>query len=125
MTKELKTGGCHCGKVRFQVSAVFSEGLICNCSICHKKGFIHLIVDKADFSLLTNQEELANYTFGTHTAQHLYCRHCGISSFYVPRSHPAGYSVNLRCVDGLNLGQLSIKDFDGKNWEENIHLIRN
>ena len=120
-----KTGGCHCGRVRFQVKAHFTQGLICNCSICQKKGFIHLIIEESkDFTLLTSESDLATYTFGTHTAKHHFCRHCGISSFYVPRSHPNGFSINLRCIDNIDLGAISITDFDGKHWEDNIHLIK-
>lgn len=120
-----KTGGCHCGKVRFQVRADFSRGLVCNCSICQKKGFIHLIIEENNhFTLLTPESNLTTYTFGTHTAKHHFCRYCGISSFYVPRSHPHGFSINLRCIDDINLTDLNITDFDGKHWEENIHLIK-
>lgn len=119
-----KMGTCHCGKVKFSVISEFKEGLICNCSICSKKGFIHLIVENKDFTLHTSESELTTYTFGTHTAKHLFCRHCGISSFYIPRSHPDGFSVNLRCIDDLDLGQIEIKNFDGRKWEENIHLIK-
>lgn len=118
-------GGCHCGKVRFKVLADFKQGILCNCSICQKKGFIHLIIEEnKDFTLLTSESDLSTYTFGTHTAKHTFCRHCGISSFYIPRSHPNGFSVNLRCIDDINLSKLTIKDFDGKYWEENIHLIK-
>jgi hypothetical protein len=112
------SGGCHCGKVRFEVLAPERpEVLDCNCSICAKTGFLHLIVPKANFTLLNGADALSAYTFNTGTAKHLFCRICGIKSFYVPRSHPDGYSVNLRCLDNPITDMLLVP-IDGKNWEE-------
>jgi hypothetical protein len=112
-------GGCHCGKVRFSVEApvrvTVSE---CNCSICAMTGFLHLIVPAARFRLLTGADVLTTYTFGTGVAKHLFCRHCGIKSFYVPRSNPDGYSVNLRCLDKGTIEHVDIEPFDGQNWEQ-------
>lgn len=113
-------GGCHCGAVRFEVEApaelVASE---CNCSICAKSGYLHLIVPASRFRLLRGGENLATYTFGTHTAKHHFCKTCGIKSFYVPRSNPDGYSVNVRCLDPGTIGRLTIEPFDGRHWGEN------
>ena len=94
------TGGCHCGAVRYQVQVEKLIATECNCSICQKKGFIHLIVPESRFILLQGEDSLSTYTFNTCTAKHHFCRHCGIHSFYRPRSHPTGYDVNLRCLDG-------------------------
>jgi hypothetical protein len=113
-----KEGGCHCGKVRFKVQSTFDSVLDCNCSICNKVGYLHLIVRKEDFELLRGQEDLTFYEFGQKKAKHLFCRHCGVKSFYVPRSHPDGYSVNLRCVDDVALDRVKVEKFDGQNWEE-------
>lgn len=116
-------GGCHCGKVRFSVTVnenVESEN--CNCSICNKSGFLHLIVPKNQFKLLTGDDELATYTFNTKVAQHYFCKTCGIKPFYIPRSNPDGVDVNLRCLDTLP-ENLTIVDFDGKNWEKNAHIL--
>ncbi|MEB3309789.1 MAG: GFA family protein [Snowella sp.] len=118
-------GGCHCGAVRFSVVVREPKALDCNCSICRKKGFLHLIVSLTDFTLLQGQEMLSSYTFNTHTAQHLFCRVCGIHSFYRPRSHPQGIDVNIRCLDGDSLSQFIIEPFDGANWEENVSKIQN
>ena len=71
----------------------------CNCSICRKSGYLHLIVEKADFRLIQGADSLTTYRFNTGNAQHLFCKVCGMKSFYVPRSHPDGYSVNARCLD--------------------------
>ena len=117
------TGGCHCGAVRFEVGGAPTEVVRCNCSMCAKKGFLHWIVTGDQFRLLTDPAALSTYTFGTHTAQHLFCRTCGICSYYVPRSHPDGFSVNARCLDDVDLSTLQVKDFDGQNWEKYIDEI--
>jgi hypothetical protein len=117
-------GGCHCGAIRFQVAIENYQALDCNCSICHKKGFLHLIVPAAQFTLLRGEDFLSTYTFNTHTAQHYFCRVCGIHSFYRPRSHPDGIDINLRCLDGDVMGDFLIEFFDGANWEDNIEKIR-
>ncbi|HEU0306744.1 MAG TPA: GFA family protein [Lysobacter sp.] len=111
-------GGCHCRRVRFEVDAPASiEVLDCNCSICRKTGFLHLIVPAARFRLLAGAEELAEYTFNTGTARHLFCRHCGIKSFYVPRSHPDGFDINARCLDDGTVVAMTIASFDDGNRE--------
>lgn len=113
-------GGCHCERVRFEVDAprdllVFA----CNCSICAMSGFLHLIVPASRFRLLTAWDALSTYTFNTGMAKHLFCRTCGIKSFYVPRSNPDGYSVNLNCLDRSTVGTVTTQPFDGRNWEAN------
>jgi len=111
-------GGCHCGRVRFEVIA--AESLVvsqCNCSVCSKSGYLGLIVPASRFRLLSGAEELTTYTFNTGIAKHLFCRHCGIKSFYVPRSHPQGYNVNARCLDPRSLKDMTIKPFNGREWE--------
>ena len=117
-------GGCHCGAVRFQVIVDRWEVLDCNCSICLKKGFLHLIVPTEQFTLLKGQDVLTTYTFNTHTAKHTFCGICGIHSFYRPRSHPDCVDVNIRCLDGNVISQFEVKSFDGANWEQNAQKIR-
>jgi len=117
-------GGCHCGKVRFEVNtAADVEATKCNCSICSMTGFVHLIVSKGDFRLLTNEADVTTYTFNTRTAKHIFCRHCGIKSFYIPRSHPDGVSVNVNCIDPGTIASINLADFDGRNWEQNISKL--
>ena len=111
-------GGCHCGRVRFRVSDVLASVLECNCSICTKKGFLHLIVPHERFELVSGRDDLATYRFGTGVAQHTFCRHCGMHPFYVPRSDPDKVSVNLRCIEGIDLAQVPRTPFDGQNWEQ-------
>lgn len=116
---ESHEGGCHCGRVRFRVRADLEELLECNCSICTKKGMLHLIVAPEQFELLRGEEDLAAYQFNTGTAKHTFCRHCGIHSFYVPRSDPDKISINARCLDDIDVGALKpSRFFDGRNWEE-------
>jgi len=112
------TGGCHCGRVRFEVTAPARLQVSdCNCSICSKSGYLHLIVPKSRFKLLSGAQSLTTYTFNTGTAQHLFCAVCGVKSFYVPRSFPDGYSVNARCLDEDPRAELTVVPFDGKDWE--------
>lgn len=120
----LHRGGCHCGAVRFEVDAAADLELVdCSCSICRKTGFLHLIVTADRFRLLKGEDELEEYTFHTGTARHLFCRRCGIKSFYVPRSHPDGYSVNARCLDEGTVESMTMTPFDGKEWERNIDSL--
>jgi hypothetical protein len=111
-------GGCHCGTVRFEVTApAVLEALECNCSICRMTGFLHLIVPRQRFVLRQGGEALAEYRFNTGTARHLFCRHCGVKSFYVPRSHPHGYSVNVRCLEPATIERVDIELFDDGDRE--------
>jgi hypothetical protein len=118
-------GGCHCGRVRFEVVAAARIRVIdCNCSMCKKSGYLHLIVPEERFRLLSGSDALTTYEFNTRTAKHLFCSVCGVKSFYVPRSHPDGYSVNARCLDDGTVEETSVVRSDGKNWEETYASIR-
>ncbi len=120
-----QSGGCHCGKVRFEVMAPrLGSAHQCNCSICSKKAYLHWIVPSETFTLLTPWEELATYTFNTGVAKHHFCSTCGVAAFYIPRSDPDKIDVNARCVDGVDVEALTIIGFDGKNWEANIAAYR-
>ena len=112
------SGGCHCGRIRSEVIAPSRLSVAeCNCSMCSKSGYLHLIVPKSRFRLLRGEEFLAAYTFNTRVAKHLFCSVCGIKSFYVPRSHPDGYSVNARCLDDGTVETLTIEPINGREWE--------
>jgi hypothetical protein len=112
------TGGCHCGKVKFRLRGDLQKASVCNCSMCTKKGVVHLITELENFELLSGAAELTSYRFNTGVAEHKFCRHCGIHSFYTPRSDPNKVSVNVRCLDGVDLSRLTPREFDGQNWEE-------
>ena len=114
-------GGCHCGAVRFEADLPAKpekvEAQTCNCSICRMTGYVHVIVPESRFRITKGQDQLTDYTFNTGTAHHLFCKTCGIKSFYRPRSNPDGWSVNARCLDETDDLDLDIEAFDGKNWE--------
>ena len=111
-------GGCHCGRVRFRVTAGLDRVTECNCSICTKKGFLHLIVQPEQFELLSGKDDLATYQFNTNVARHTFCKVCGIHPFYVPRSDPDKIDVNVRCLDGIDMSTVTVRPFDGRHWEE-------
>jgi hypothetical protein len=126
MSASSYAGGCHCGAVRFSFSLPTDDervALVCNCSVCRKRGFVHIIVEPARFELESGHDELISYRFNTKVANHLFCGVCGVQSFYRPRSHPEGYSVNLRCLDA-GAEDFRLQDFDGANWEASIDQIR-
>jgi len=111
-------GGCHCGDVQFEVQAPTDLDLLdCNCSMCARSAYLHLIVPAEAFRLLAGANALTEYRFGTGAARHFFCRRCGVKSFYVPRSHPDGYSVNARCLDRASITSMRISPYDGRNWE--------
>jgi hypothetical protein len=112
-------GGCHCRAVRFEAGVPETvEVLDCNCSICSMTGFRHLMVPHADFRLLSGEASLTSYRFGTGAAEHLFCSVCGVKSFYQPRSHPDAWSVNLNALDDSGALRVTVKSFDGRNWEQ-------
>jgi hypothetical protein len=118
------TGGCHCGRVRFEVFAPAEFELDdCNCSICAKSGYLHLVVPRERFALLCGADSLTNYQFNTGTARHLFCAVCGVKSFYVPRSRPDGYSVNVRCLDPGTFSVTRVRPFDGQQWEQHVASV--
>jgi hypothetical protein len=118
------SGSCHCGRVSFRVTAQLDVAEICNCSICQKKGNVHLIVERAQFELLTGADALSTYRFNTGVAEHTFCKYCGIHPFYTPRSDPGKVDVNVRCLAGVDLTKLELRGFDGRNWEQAIQSAR-
>ena len=117
-------GSCHCGAVRFQVLLeleALPTALLCNCSICTKKGILHLIVPPNQFRLVSGEKALSTYQFGTKTAVHRFCKNCGIHPFYTPRSHPDRVDINIHCIDEQIREQFPVQTFDGAHWEEAIH----
>ncbi len=116
-------GSCHCGAIQFQVEAPEKiKCADCNCSICSKSGYLHLIVPRSKLKLLQGESSITAYRWGTGIAKHTFCKTCGIKPFYIPRSNPDGYDVNVRCLDPVPV-ELEIEPFDGKNWEEHAHEL--
>ncbi|MEL7201888.1 MAG: GFA family protein [Pseudomonadota bacterium] len=116
--RSTKTGACHCGRVRFEAML---PGEItaheCNCSICTRLGYLHVIVPKRDVVMLGDQTALTTYRFNTGAARHTFCQYCGVKPYYTPRSNPDGISLNLRCMDRAQFSHITIEPFDGQNWE--------
>lgn len=114
-----RQGGCHCGAVRFEVAlpdVVVADA--CTCSMCRMTGFIHIVTPMSRFRILQGAEALNSYRFNTGVAEHLFCKRCGVKSFYRPRSNPDGWSVNARCLDEPDTIKLEMGVFDGRNWED-------
>lgn len=110
-------GGCHCGAVQYEVEGEIADLGVCNCSICSKTAYIHWIVPTENFCLLTSEDAVETYEFGTRTAKHWFCRTCGISSFRRSRLQPDGIDVNVRCLEGVDAERFEVEHFDGQNWE--------
>ncbi|WGL16685.1 GFA family protein [Microbulbifer bruguierae] len=116
-------GSCHCQNVTFEVEAPeVIEADYCNCSICKKSGYLHLIVPLSKFKILKGENMLSKYTFNTGVAKHTFCKVCGIKPFYIPRSNPDGIDVNVNCLDTEGV-VVKISEFDGQNWERNVHKV--
>ena len=118
------TGGCHCGAVRFEVQAPAHLNVTrCNCSICTQTGFLHLILESDAFTLQSTPDALSTYRFNTGVAKHTFCTVCGVKSFYTPRSHPDGFSVNVNCLDPATIQDMTITEYDGQNREDSRHTL--
>ena len=119
---ETRDGGCHCGRIRFRARVDLGQLSQCNCTMCTKKGILHVSLFPPDFELLRGKNDLTVYTFETGTAQHTFCRHCGMHPFYIPRSQPDMVTVNARCLDGIDQTALKpTRFFDGQHWEDAQH----
>ncbi len=111
------TGGCHCGKVRYEISTSLGGVAACNCSICSLRGWLLTFVAPEQFKLLKGEGELTDYQFGKKNVHHLFCKTCGTASFSHGKK-PNGdgvYSINVRCLDGVDVNELPVKHYDGKH----------
>jgi len=127
MTADLRRevqGGCHCGAIRFSAVVRTAKVTRCNCSICTKKGYLHLIIPESDFNLISGRDDIATYTFGTQTAKHHFCRHCGIHAFYRPRSHPEHVDINVHCLEEVDPTEFEVVEFDGRHWDSSVDALR-
>ena len=118
-------GSCHCKQIQFEVTGKNNiQVLDCSCSICSIVNYKHYVVDKSQFKLLKGKKYLSTYTFNTKVAKHMFCKICGIKSFYIPRSHPDSISINLNCINSKTINKVKIIKFDGKHWKKNINKIK-
>ena len=111
------TGGCHCGEVRFEVTADVSNVTACNCSICQKRGALWTFVSAGHFALRAGSDDLRDYQFGKKSIHHLFCPHCGVGAFS-RGTNPKGdemVAVNVRCLDEVDLVALKPASFDGRS----------
>jgi hypothetical protein len=109
------TGGCQCGKVRYEAQADIGEVISCNCSRCRKLGPLLSAVAMSDFKLLCGENEVTDYQFNKRTVHHLFCKTCGIESYAYGKG-PGGREMvmlNVRCLDGIDADQFTVKKFDG------------
>lgn len=119
MTEQTRryTGGCHCGKVRYDVSLELGPVLDCNCSICAKHGFLWAYTTSDKFTLLSGADVLTEYRFGSGGIRHVFCSRCGVESFADgpdPKSGKLVVGINVRCLDGIDVSALELQHFDGK-----------
>ena len=115
-------GSCHCGAIRLEVTGSIEDVGICNCSICSRTAYLHWEVEPGQFRLLTAEDPIRSYQFGTQTSKNYFCGTCGISPFRRSRSAPDKIDVNVRCLDGVDVETLRVVPFDGRNWEEAMKL---
>ena len=118
------TGGCHCGRIRFEVEGRLEAVSACNCSICGKTGYRHWTVEPSQLRLLSRPGDWTTYRFLTGKAENRFCPTCGISPFRVPRSDPDKITVNARCLDGVDAEALPLTRFDGQHWDASMREER-
>jgi hypothetical protein len=118
MAEKLHRGSCHCGKVSYEVHVDLSaEVASCNCSMCSRKGWLLTFVPEDKFRLHGGEAQLTDYLFHKKVIHHLFCATCGVASFAraVFKGQPT-VAVNVRCLEGVDLKALRIKDVDGARF---------
>ena len=117
-------GSCHCARVTFEVQANLDYVVDCNCSICRRRGALWHGARESDLRILTGEADLTLYQFGTHTAKHYFCRHCGIHPFVRPRLDPTRWAFNVLCIADVDPSSIPKRHFDGENWEQAAKALR-
>lgn len=116
-------GQCHCGAIKFELEAPEKLKCIqCNCSICTRSWYLHLIVPNSKFRLKAGEDSITTYSFGSGIAKHQFCMICGIKPFYIPRSNPDGVDINVNCLEPLP-SDIEVEPYDGQNWEKHAHTL--
>jgi hypothetical protein len=112
------SGGCHCGKVRYEVTLDLSEpAVVCNCSMCGRSGTMLRFVPADQFKLLSGGDALTSYRFNNHIIDHLFCSTCGIKSFAAGKGRDGGETraINVRCLDDVELSSIPTMPYDGRS----------
>jgi hypothetical protein len=115
--KQTYDGACHCGKIQFRATLDPAEGIVCDCSICAKKGSVIGRIEESNFELMSPLDELSVYQFNKNIARHYFCPECGIHPFHRPRSYPDLWAVNLRCLKGVDIGALRPRAVQGSKLD--------
>jgi hypothetical protein len=116
-THAMKThqGSCHCGSVRYEVTAEFTEGMRCNCTHCKRKGFLLAFVPESSFTLKSGEENLTQYQFNKKHIDHLFCKTCGVESFARGADHEGNVmiAINLNCLLDFDTTSIKVTEYDG------------
>ena len=115
--KQSYQGSCHCGSVRFSTELDLDEAIVCDCSICTRKGSIVVKVEEPDFELMTPLDDLSVYTFNKHIARHYFCPTCGIHTFNRPRTAPDLWAVNIRCLADVDIASVEPRPVSGSKLD--------
>jgi hypothetical protein len=116
--KKIYTGGCQCGKVRYEAAIELGEVIACNCSRCGRLGSLLAFIPASDFTLTSGEGDLQDFQFNKHVIHHLFCKTCGIQSF-ARGTGPGGaemVAINARCLDDVDIDTLEINKVDGRSF---------
>lgn len=106
-------GSCHCQSVIYQVKCDIDMAYQCDCSLCTRKGAKMLYTEEANYTLLAGEQNLSKYQFNTHTAEHYFCKTCGIYTFHKTRTKPGMFGFNAGCLEELDSHQLPVEMIHG------------
>jgi len=112
------SGGCQCGKVRYEVLMDLGAVIACNCSRCGRLGSLLAFAPATQFKLVSGQADLTKFEFNKHMIQHQFCSTCGIQSFAIgtnPKNEAKMAAINVRCLDGVDIDALTVKKVDGRS----------
>jgi len=112
-------GGCHCGRIAFELDADVTEAIECNCSMCRRRGSLLAFFPREALTLKTPDSDYATYRFNKALIGHHFCPDCGISPFMDgihPRTGAPLAAVNVRCLPDVDLSQLKVTQVDGASF---------
>ena len=115
---QVHSGGCQCGRVRYEVEMDIGEVISCNCSRCGRLGSLLAFAPAGQFKLLSGSADLTKFEFNKHMIEHQFCSTCGIQSFAMgthPKTGAKMAAINVRCVDGVEVDALKVNKVDGRS----------